>query len=173
MSPTSVTKIYCPKTGFYLMMRFSSLNSSLPGLMEFDVFFSRIGPEGSILQNVLFSLAKAAKKIIFPQLKLFRVASSRYTTVANKDVLITSKTVSIQTKNGRIDCKSSWVHAIKIISITRKPPNWIISIILFHNISSSTTVLAYEQNIVTNLFESRNLKASKVQIGPNDVVYII
>ena len=70
-----------------------------PGvLVELEVFFNRIGPQGSILEHILFSLAKAAKEIIYPQLKLFRVASSRYTTIANKDVLITSATVSIQTK---------------------------------------------------------------------------
>ena len=70
-----------------------------PGVLEdLAVFSNRIGPQGSILEHILFSLAKAAKEIIYQQLKLFRVASSRYTTEANKDVLITSATVSIQTK---------------------------------------------------------------------------
>ena len=69
--------------------------------MEIEVFFNRIGPEGQILQHILFSLAKAAKEIIYPQLKLLEVASSRYTTNALEDVLITSATVSIRTKNGK------------------------------------------------------------------------
>ena len=53
------------------------------------------------MQHILFSLAKAAEEIIYPQLKLLEVASSRYTTNALEDVLITSATVSIRTKNGK------------------------------------------------------------------------
>ena len=69
--------------------------------MEIEVFFNRVGPEASILLHILFSLVKAAKEIIYPQLKLLEVASSRYATIAFEDVLITSATVSIRTKNGK------------------------------------------------------------------------
>ena len=75
--------------------------------MEIEVYFDQIGPEGFIPQHFLFSLAKAAKEIIYPQLKLLEVASSRYTTIALENVLIISATVSIRTKMGRIGNKSS------------------------------------------------------------------
>ena len=69
--------------------------------MEIEVFFNQVGPEGLNLQHFLFSLAKAGKEIIYPQLKLLEVGPSRYATISFEDVLITSATVSIRTKNGK------------------------------------------------------------------------